>query len=154
MNVEADLKQEKIRHLDLNEFTAVESGTAVRLVIDKLRQERRNCALVMKDGALIGIFTDRDVLRKVVTHPESWDEPIDEVMTPNPTIVEPDCPADEALAVMGEGYIRNVPVVDADGKIHGNVSYYAFIKFLADRFPQEVYNLPPDERIHENRYGG
>ena len=154
MNVEADLKQEKIRHLDLHEFAAVDSGTPVRQVIDRLRQERRNCALVMKNGALIGIFTDRDVLRKVVSSPAMWDEPIDKVMTPNPTVVEPDCPADEALGVMDEGHFRNVPVIDSDGKVHGNVSYYAFIKFLADHFPQEIYNLPPDERLHEDRYGG
>ena len=154
MNVEADLKQEKIRYLDLHEFAVVDSGTAVRLVIDRLRQERRNCALVMNNGVLVGIFTDRDVLGKVVTNPGIWDQPIDEVMTPKPTVVEPDCPAGEALTVMDDGHFRNVPVVDADGKVQGNVSYYAFIKFLADHFPQEVYNLPPDQRIHEDRYGG
>jgi CBS domain-containing protein len=154
LNVEADLKHEKIRHLDLHEFAIVDSGATVRLVIDRLRQERRNCALVMDNGVLVGIFTDRDVLSKVVSDPGMWDKPIDDVMTPKPTVVEPDCPADEALAVMDEGHFRNVPVVDADGKVHGNVSYYAFIKFLADHFPQEVYNLPPDERVHEDRYGG
>ena len=108
----------------------------------------------MQGNALIGIFTDRDVLRKVVNNPESWGKSIDDVMTPNPTVVELDCPADEALTMMDAGNFRNVPVVDPDGKVRGNVSYYAFIKFLADHFPQEVYNLPPDERVHEDRYGG
>ena len=38
MDAEANLKQERVRHLDLHEFTVVESGTEVRVVIDKLRQ--------------------------------------------------------------------------------------------------------------------
>lgn len=148
------LKKEKIIHLDLHEFCQVESGMTVRDVIDKMRHERFNCALVMKKGDLIGIFTDRDVLRKVAAEPSTWDQPIDEFMTPNPDTINPQDAANHALNIMGKSHFRNIPVVDEEGKIHGNVTYYAFIKYLADRYPQEVYNLPPDDTISEDRYGG
>lgn len=152
--VEADLKREKIKHLDLSEFSVVETGTPVRAAVDQLRQERRNCALVMKGGMLVGILTDRDVLHKVVTNPDSWNQPVDHYMTPQPATIEPDYSANDALQLMNQRRFRNVPVVDAEGKIHGNVTHYAFIKFLADHFPQEIYNLPPEDSIHEDRYGG
>lgn len=154
MSIEADLKNEKIFHLDLHEFSTVGRKTSVRDVIDTMRRERRNCALVLDGDALVGIFTDRDVLKKVVSTPELWDTPIEEVMTATPTTIDPQDSADNALQMMDDGHFRNVPVVDSDGQIRGNVSHYAFIKFLADHFPQEVYNLPPDDGITDDRYGG
>jgi CBS domain-containing protein len=150
----SDLNKEKIQHLDLQEFSTVEGGTLVREVIETLRRERRNCALILSGGKLVGIFTDRDVLRKVATKPETWDRPIDEFMTQAPTTLDPQDSARQALTTMDEGGFRNVPIVDAQGIIHGNVSHYAFIKFLADHYPQEVYNLPPDDSVTEDRYGG
>lgn len=154
MTAVSDLQQEKIIHLDLHEFSTVESGTLVRDVIETLRRERHNCALILRDGALVGIFTDRDVLRKVATQPTTWDQPVDEFMTPAPTTMTPDESGKKALELMEQGGFRNIPVVDADGTIRGNVSHYAFIKFLADHFPQEIYNLPPDDSVHKDRYGG
>ena len=141
-------------HLDLNNFSIVESGTSVQEVIDQMRHERHNSALIRKEGALIGIFTERDVLGKVVTEPGTWKQEIDEVMTPAPSTISPEDSAESALEKMETGHFRNVPVVDVDGTIHGNVTHHAFIKFLAEHFPQEIYNQSPDEGIHENRYGG
>ena len=148
------LKQEKVLHLDLQNFSIVESGTSVQDVVDQMRHERHNCALIHKKDKLIGIFTERDVLRKVVSDPGTWKKKIDDLMTPNPAVIAPDDSAASALVKMEEGHFRNVPVVDADGVVRGNVTHYAFIKFLAEHFPQEIYNQPPDEGIHEDRYGG
>ncbi|HLA42231.1 MAG TPA: CBS domain-containing protein [Aggregatilineales bacterium] len=154
MSIEKELKQEKIKHLDLREYTAVESGTTVQAVVDRMRRDRHNCALILKDNRLIGIFTERDVLNKVAMESDTWKKPIDEFMTPAPGTIDPDDTAENALQRMADGHFRNVPVVDSEGNIQGNVTHYAFIKFLADHFPQEIYNLPPDEGIHKNRYGG
>ena len=154
MDAERALKQEKVVHLDLQNFSLIESGTSVQDAVDQMRHERHNCALIQKKGALIGIFTERDVLRKVVSDSSTWKKKIDELMTPNPSSISPEDSAESALGKMEAGSFRNVPVVDDDGKIHGTVTHYAFIKFLAEHFPQEIYNQPPDERIHKNRYGG
>jgi len=154
LTIEKELKQEQVKHLDLHEFLLVNSGTPVQDVVDQMRHERRNCALVMQNNQLAGIFTERDVLEKVAPHPQSWQKSVDDLMTPAPKTLTPDSTAADALALMESGRFRNTPVVDADGAILGNVTYYAFIKFLADHFPQEIYNLPPDESIPEDRYGG
>jgi len=56
---------------------------------------------------------------------------------------------------MNEHRVRNLPVLDDTGKVIGNLTHYALIKFLADQFPESVYNLPPDpNRTAGHRVGG
>ena len=81
---------------------------------------------------------------KVVDRPETWDAPVDAVMTPGPDTVRPTDPVAAALQFMNRGHFRNVPVVDADGSLVGNLTHYSILRFFSDRFQQEIYNLPPD----------
>jgi hypothetical protein len=47
-----------------------------------------------------------------------------------------------------------VPVLDSSGTVIGNLTHYAVVKYLADRFPESVYNLPPEpDRVVRNRDG-
>lgn len=144
MPLEQDLQEERVSHLDLSRYATVESGTSVVETLKKMHQQRRNCILVTDGGRLIGIFTERDVLRKIAQNPDTWSRPVDEFMTPNPETVRPDDRAARALELMNTGHYRNVPVVDDQGHLVGNVTHYAIIAFLSDRFPQEIYNLPPE----------
>ncbi len=154
MSLESDLQYEKVNHLDITSFTSVEVGTSVQDTVEQMRQEGRHSAIITKDGVLAGIFTDRDLLRKVVDAPETWHKAIDKVMTSSPMSVKADDPAYTALAIMDEKHFRNVPVVDHNGKVIGNLSHYAIIKYLADRFPESVYNLPPEtDQVTTNRGG-
>jgi CBS domain-containing protein len=109
-----------------------------------MRNNAHNCAIVIADGSLVGIFTDRDILRKVVDVPEIWDQPIENVMTPNPITVNSNDAADAALELMDARHFRNVPVVNKKGVVVGALTHYAIIKYLADHFPESVYNLPPN----------
>ena len=154
MSLEHNLQQEQVIHLNLTEFTEVECGTSVKATVEKMRQESHNCAFVTDKGTLVGIFTDRDILRKVVDIPEIWERPIEEVMTAKPLFVNSKDPAVTALDLMDEKRFRNVPVLDDEGAVIGNLTHYAVIKYLADSFPESVYNLPPDpDRVASNRDG-
>lgn len=144
MPLEQDLQSERVSHLDLSRYVTVESGTPVSDVLRKMREQRRNCVLVTDEGRLVGIFTERDVLRKIVQAPDTAPQPIDEFMIPEPETVRPDDLAASALKVMNAGHYRNVPVVDDQGHLVGNVTHYAIIAFFSDRFPEEIYNLPPE----------
>lgn len=141
-------------HLDVGSFTIVKSGTTVKETVQKMRTENHNCAIVTKDDALVGIFTDRDLLNKVVNVPNLWAGPIDAVMTESPITVNTNDPAYQALDLMDEKHFRNVPVVNNAGQVVGNLTHYAIIKYLADRFPESVYNQPPDpNRVSSSRDG-
>lgn len=154
MSLSNDFRQEQVVHLDVGTFTQIETGTPVQEVVEQMRQENRNCALITNNGALVGIFTDRDLLRKVVDAPETWNQAIDSVMTPTPITVKSTAPAYSALDLMDEKHFRNLPVTDENGVVVGNLTHYAIIKYLADRFPEAVYNLPPEpNRVSKNRDG-
>lgn len=154
MSIERDLHVEQVMHLDLSEYTLVDSTTPVREVVARMRAQGHNCAFVVDNDRLVGIFTDRDVLHKVVDAPETWNRPISAVMTPHPKTVAPDASVGTALQLMHEGHFRNVPAVDTSGRIIGNLTYYSIAHFLAERFPEEIYNLPPDpEQVPRSRDG-
>lgn len=154
MSLEQELQHEQVNHLDLSNFIAVEIGTSVKTVVEAMRTEQRNCAIVTDQGALVGIFTDHDILIKVAANPDTWQLPIDDFITLAPLTVNAADPVDKALALMNKNHFRNVPVLDDAGQVVGNLSHYAIIQYLANRFPESVYNLPPHpERTTRRRNG-
>ncbi|MBI2503560.1 MAG: CBS domain-containing protein [Candidatus Latescibacteria bacterium] len=145
MNAEQALQKEKLSRLDLSAYVGIPSGTTVLQALGLMRHARVSTALVQdQKGRLRGIFTERDVLLKVADLPALWHHPLDQFMTPDPQTLFPDEPISTALRMMTQGHYRNVPVLDRAGNIAGNVSQQAIIRFLADRFPRAIYNLPPD----------
>jgi CBS domain-containing protein len=155
-SVESQLLTEPVHQLELTEYCIVTADTSVRDTVERMRLKRQNCAIVIGKGThIVGILTDRDVLKRVVTSPETWDQPVEALMTPSPQTIVVEATTGEALHMMNEGHYRNVPVVNARGVIVGNVTHYAIIKHLTDHFPEAVYNLPPDPTNYaQDREGG
>jgi CBS domain-containing protein len=87
-----------------------------------MKEHRIGAILVIQDGRLAGIFTERDALFRVIA--EGRDPAatrVAEVMTANPRTIAPDRPFGHALHLMYEGGFRHVPVVD-NGRPLGVVS--------------------------------
>ncbi len=143
MTLEQELKAEKVTHLNLDDFCQVASGVSVRETIKQMQNHKVNVCLITEGNNLKGIFTDRDVLRKVAPSPAVLDQMIEAVMTANPVTISPDSSAAAALWTMDERGFRNLPVVDSDGRIVGNMTHQAVISYLAARYPIEVLNRPP-----------
>lgn len=143
MSLKQELESEQVAHLDLSDFQVTESGTAVHTALAEMRQNDHSVCLIVKEEQLIGILTERDVLRKVVVDPTAQSRPVDDFMTANPVTVTPDTPALQALWIMDERHFRDLPVVDNNGRIHGNMTHQAVINYLATQYPVEVLNRPP-----------
>ena len=164
MNLQTDLKTEHVNHLDVSGVSFVSAGTSIRNTLAQMRADRKVVCLVLdSDGQpdsgrgtqLVGIFTERDVMRKVIDAQNILDRPVDEVMTPNPITIGPDTAAADALRLMEENRFRNLPIVDQDGNLLGNMTHQAIIQYLADRYPVEVLNRPIDpERFPSKAEGG
>ncbi|MCZ2115701.1 MAG: CBS domain-containing protein [Anaerolineae bacterium] len=147
MNLRQELAAEQVRHLDLHSYCLVESGTTVRDTLDQMRAANGHSALIVRGKKLIGIFTERDVIRRVAGEPETLDGPIDAVMTPQPVTVLPDTLAADALWLMNDHHFRNLPVINRQGDVLGDMTYASIIQYLAARYPVEVLNrtLQPEQ---------
>jgi CBS domain-containing protein len=118
---------------------------AVRQMADK----RRAAVVVVDDaGRLIGIFTERDVLTRVVRRrldPERTR--LADVMTPDPESLAPQDRICYAINRMHNTGYRSVPLVDADRRPIGIVTVNDIVKWLAEIFPEAVLNLRPGDRL-------
>lgn len=155
MGLKEELRAESVTHLDLSDYCVATSGTSVRDVVAKMRDERVNVCLITGNGRLIGILSERDVLQKIADAPNLWDKAVDVVMTPEPITIGMDASVADALWLMNEKNVRSLPTVRESGEIAGNMTYRALIDYLAARYPIEVLNLPPrPDQVAENVEGG
>lgn len=154
--LEFQLLTESISQLDLSDYCIVTVDSTVRETVERMQATHTNCAFVVGKGTrLVGILTDRDVLRRVADKPDTWDQPVESAMTKAPDTLPPTATTGAALRQMEERRYRNIPVVNKHGVIQGNVTYFGILKYLTDHFPQAVYNLPPEpDNFAEQRDGG
>ncbi|EAQ29067.1 CBS domain protein [Erythrobacter sp. NAP1] len=77
---------------------------------------------ICDNGALAGIFTDKDIRKRVVADAVPFDHPISAVMTANPRTLPQHSPIAEAMALMASGGFRHLPILDDSGALMGIVS--------------------------------
>jgi len=124
---------------------AVPLGTTIGEAARIMKEHRVGCVLVEDGGKLIGIFTERDILTKLVgTGYDPAKVAVDGVMTRNPETLTPEDPIAFALQQMSVGGFRHVPLVDSDGHPVGVLSVKDIVDYLAEHFPQEILNIPPE----------
>lgn len=93
--------------------------------------------LVVEDERLVGIFTERDVVFRVVAQGlDAQSTRLADVMTPAPDTVDPDKPFGSALLMMHEKGFRHLPVVK-DGKVVGIVSSRSAMDPTLEEFVSE-----------------
>jgi CBS domain-containing protein len=141
----AAILHQPIRELaTLRPAIAVSPSASVRQAIERMNQGRAGCVLVEDDGLLTGIFTERDVLTKIVGTAVDLDRTsVDGVMTHNPESLSPDDKISYALNKMSIGGFRHIPLVDDAGHPVGVVSMRNVVDYMVDLFRTEVLNLPP-----------
>ncbi len=101
----------------------IEQGETVLLATQRMDEHSVGALLVTDSGRLCGIFTERDVLRRVVAVQRNPAEThVCDVMTTNMACASPDTSVDEARSIFKTHRIRHLPVVGADGELTGVVS--------------------------------
>ena len=144
----AAILHQPIRELaTLRPAICVPQKTRVRAAIDRMNQGGVGCVLIEDRGRLIGIFTERDVLTKIVGTSIDIDRStVDSLMTRDPETLKPDDRVCYALNKMSVGGFRHIPLVDDDGRSVGVVSMRNVVDYIVDLFGTDVLNLPPSPR--------
>jgi len=98
--------------------------------------------IVDKEGRVAGIFTERDVLRKLSLanlNPETT--PVRDLMTTPVEMATEETGPGEAMAIMVERHFRHLPVADNDGKLLGILSIRNLLEWRIDGLTQELDSL-------------
>jgi CBS domain-containing protein len=113
-------------------------------VFEALRQmEERNVGalLVMKDGRLAGIFSERDYARRMILHGRSSRETaVHEVMTEDVFVIKLDATAAECMVHMTDRHIRHLPVIEA-GRVVGVISVGDVMKAVIEDLRFSIQQL-------------
>jgi len=121
-----------------------------------MQAEHRGCVLITEDGTLRGrvrgIFTERDVLRRVIDGGRNPAQlTLGEIMTREPECLDSQASIAWALNKMEVGGFRHVPAVDESGRPQLVISVRDIVAFLVAAFPEEILNLPPEYGIERYR---
>ncbi len=108
-------------------FVTVAPEDTIGEAAQKMVDAGRGAAAVSDFGRLIGILTDRDVMRSVAARTHSYEERVRAWMTPDPITVRPGTTADEAAKIMLDNGFRHLPIVDGERAI-GIISIRAVLR--------------------------
>ncbi|WP_322796779.1 cyclic nucleotide-binding/CBS domain-containing protein [Tepidiforma sp.] len=122
-----------ISALRLSRAAKVAPQAAIREAIDLMRRDHVGAVVVVEAGKAVGIFSDRDVLRRVAAVPGALDQPVAAVMTPDPVVLREDDMVAAALNKMGVGGFRHIPVV-RDGELIGMLTGRDVLNWVMGRY--------------------
>jgi CBS domain-containing protein len=100
---------------------SVEPSTTIQKTAALMSESRFSSILVMIDEGLVGIVTDRDIRSRAVAKGLSLDEPVTEIMTPDPLTLLPSCSVFDATLFMTQRGIHHIPIME-DKKVTGIIT--------------------------------
>jgi CBS domain-containing protein len=123
-------------------LVTVHPDATVMEAVQTMDQERIGAVAVTDRNLLVGIFSERDLMRRVVSarrDPESTF--VREVMTAPVVTLDRDCTCDEALKLMAEKHIRHLPIKDRDGKLAGMISMRSVLHDKVEELTDQLDSL-------------
>lgn len=123
----------RLRDIRLSRVNALPPTAPVREAIASLRQDSVGAVVIVEGVKVVGIFTDRDVLKRVAGNAGALDAPVSQYMTPDPVVLRDDDTMAAALNKMGDGGFRHIPMLH-DGKLSGIVTGRDVLQWLLGRY--------------------
>ena len=120
----------------------VDPGVSVLEAVDVMARDRVGAVVVAEKGVLCGIFSERDVMLRVVKLGRSPRATlVREVMTTDVKTVTEASTAEEAIGVMLLGHLRHLPILGGDGRVLGLLSSRALLEDRMQDLSLEVSSL-------------
>jgi CBS domain-containing protein len=130
----------------------VDKQTTVAEAVRRMNDHHIGCVLVTERGRLVGIFTERDILREVVGAGTDADKtPVEGLMTADPEALSPSDAIVFALNKMSLGGFRHIPLVNEAYEPVGIISVKDVVDYIVDFFPAEVLTVPPEPGLDISR---
>ena len=121
-----------------SDIIACDVATPVAQAVSILASKRIGALPVLRDGKVVGIVSERDVIYRLADHGGSClDLPVEQIMTSPAVTVEPATTVDEALSLMTRRRFRHFPVVE-DGALVAFISIGDLVKHKMDEVQHEA----------------
>ncbi|MBI4892802.1 MAG: CBS domain-containing protein [Acidobacteria bacterium] len=123
------------------EVFSIHPTATVFEAIARMAEKGVGALLVLDEGRLAGIVSERDYTRKVILMGRSSkEERVEEIMTANVVTCAPDETVEEAMRIMTENRIRHLPVVE-NGRVAGVVSIGDLVKWTISAQEETIAHL-------------
>jgi CBS domain-containing protein len=120
---------------------SVSPKMSVADAVAEMNRHRVGSVLVLDGGKLVGIFTERDVLRRVVgASVDPRQSVVADVMTPDVITISPEATVEETMVLFTEKRCRHLPVLD-QGQLVGTISIGDITRWMADAHQAEAEHL-------------
>ena len=148
-------RQDSVSSMETDDYVCIAPSTPLSRAIEAMKQDEGGCAIVCaEDGSVVGIFTERDLLTKIIGRETDLSVAVSKLMSPVVATLTPEATIGDAVAIMNDKGYRNIPLVKA-GKLVGSISVFDVIRYLAESYPKTTMNLPPNpDQVMDSTDGG
>ncbi|MBD0372981.1 MAG: CBS domain-containing protein [Pyrinomonadaceae bacterium] len=148
------VRQKSVSQLETDDYVCIEPQTPLREAIARMMEDEGGCAIVCESGRIVGIFTERDLISKVIGEEVDMNAPVSQWMTTAVETLSVDATIGDAVELMNRKGYRNIPLVK-EGRLSGSISVFDIITYLAESYPKETMNLPPvPAQVMDTQEGG
>ena len=142
------MPSEKVVKPGSTSLVSVGKAATVFEAVVAMVDAKHGAAVVLEGDKLLGVFTERDVVRRVVLKGlDPKTTPVAEVMTRQVITVREDADRSSVLKLMNEHHIRHLPVVDAQGRVLTIVSIRQLLRAEVQDLQQTVWELVADTAV-------
>ena len=127
-----------VGELTLTQVPVLSPSQTAEQAASAMRAESHGSALVCEDGRLVGIITERDLLKLLAS--EQYRSPLGAVMSAKPQTIAASDRLFDAVRLMDQGGYRRLPVIDDKQAPVGIVDVKTVMGYLVDQMPSTIYN--------------
>lgn len=145
--VEVLLKEKKIYQIVNPKLVQAPPAISIKDAVQLMQDNKSGYIVLSKAKKVAGLVTEDDLIFKVLDQNIDWAKPIGDFMTKNWATLKMSDSVGQAIDLMAERRLYYIPLVDENDNLVNILSVRTLIRFLAEFYPTEVYNLPP--RFHQ-----
>ena len=118
---------------------AVAPHDSVQMAVEKMCQEEMGAVAVTQGNKLIGIFTERDLMRRVVRPGlNPLETTVAEVMTRDPFVASAEMEVSDAFEFMTDKHLRHLPITAPSGELQGMLSVRHLMRHIVEHLSHEL----------------